>query len=125
MDLKGAVVVVLIRKMHLKQLSHFHDNVIILLRLPLSTSLLSIHSDMLGHSLFGAVLTGLPDLSILEQSSRRFLYFLSLGLRFYLLFVAVCPDGFLHNSWGILANVDLTLLGGERGLGELQTVRSP
>ena len=111
--------------MHLKQLSHFHHNVIIFLRLPLSTTLISIHSDMLGHSLFGAVLTGLPDLSILEQSSGRFLYFLSLGLRFYLLFVAVCPDGFLHNSWGILANVDLALLGGERGLGKLQTVRSP
>ncbi len=117
--------IIVIRKMHLKQLSDLHDNVIFLLRLALSGTSISVHSNMLCHRFLGAVLTRFPDLPVLEQASRRFLNFLPLGLRFYLLFVAVCPDGFLHNRWGILADVDLTLLGGERGLRELQTVRSP
>ena len=117
--------VIVLRKMHLKQLSHLHDNVIFLLRLAFVGACISVHSNMLGHCLLRTVLTRFPYLPVLEQASRRFLDFLPLGLRFYLLLVTVRPDGFLHNRWGILADVDLTLLGGEGGLRELQTVRSP
>ena len=117
--------VIILRKMHLKQLCHLHDNVIFLLRLSLVGASISVHSNMLGHRFLRAVLTRFPYLPVLEQSSRRFLDFLPLSLRFYLLLVTVRPDGFLHNRWGILADVDLTLLGGEGGLRELQTVRSP